>query len=113
MVIIGAGRGGTALMEIFANDPLVRIVGVADTNPQARASGSLAGLQHPRHAQLPTTSENGTGRSGHRCLRKPGGRRILEDIRRMGVSVIGGASAKFMWQLSRPASARRPTSRRP
>ena len=23
----------------------------------------------------------------------------LQDIRRMGVSVIGGASAKFMWQL--------------
>ncbi|MBH0188138.1 MAG: hypothetical protein HP493_04590 [Nitrospira sp.] len=27
VAIIGAGRGGTALMEIFADDPLVRIVG--------------------------------------------------------------------------------------
>src|SRR5688572_21828527 len=30
VVIIGAGHGGTALMEIFATDPLVRIVGVAE-----------------------------------------------------------------------------------
>ena len=39
VVIIGAGRGGTALMEIFANDPLVRIVGVADISPEAPGLG--------------------------------------------------------------------------
>ena len=33
VAIIGAGRGGAALMEIFANDPLVRIVGVAELDP--------------------------------------------------------------------------------
>ena len=35
VAIIGAGRGGTALMEIFADDPLVRIVGVAEVDQQA------------------------------------------------------------------------------
>ncbi|MCP9440069.1 MAG: hypothetical protein NHB36_09305, partial [Nitrospira sp.] len=35
VAIIGAGRGGTALMEIFANDPLVQIVGVAEIDPRA------------------------------------------------------------------------------
>jgi len=30
VAIIGAGQGGKALMEIFANDPLVDIVAVAE-----------------------------------------------------------------------------------
>ncbi|HWI69202.1 MAG TPA: hypothetical protein VNS88_12630, partial [Nitrospiraceae bacterium] len=39
VAIIGAGRGGTALMEIFATDPLVKIVCVAEI--QANAPGVL------------------------------------------------------------------------
>src|ERR1044071_10145940 len=39
VAIIGAGRGGTALMEVFAADPLVRIVGVAEI--KANAPGVL------------------------------------------------------------------------
>src|SRR4029078_6022940 len=35
VAIIGAGRGGTALMEIFANDPLVDIVAVAEIDESA------------------------------------------------------------------------------
>ena len=37
VAIIGAGHGGTALMEIFANDPLVDIVAVAEITDTARA----------------------------------------------------------------------------
>src|SRR5689334_14408880 len=39
VAIIGAGRGGTALMEILANDPLVQIVGVAELSPDAPGLG--------------------------------------------------------------------------
>lgn len=99
VVIIGAGRGGTALMEVFANDPLVRIVGVADINPQAPGLG-LARRLHIRvtrnYRQLLKMAPvdlvidvSGNPEVGE----------YLQDIRRMGVSVIGGASAKFMWQL--------------
>src|SRR5512134_4065544 len=35
VAIIGAGRGGTALMEIFATDPLVTIVCVAEVQKNA------------------------------------------------------------------------------
>ena len=35
VAIIGAGRGGTALLEVFAADPLVRIVGVAEIKADA------------------------------------------------------------------------------
>ena len=86
-------------MEIFANDPLVRIVGVADTSPEAPGLG-LAKRLHIRVTR------------NYRQLLKMGPVDLvidvsgnpevgeyLQDIRRMGVSVIGGASAKFMWQL--------------
>ncbi|MCE9535436.1 MAG: hypothetical protein K8R65_03375, partial [Nitrospirae bacterium] len=35
VAIIGAGRGGTALIEIFATDPLVQVVGVAEVQKDA------------------------------------------------------------------------------
>ncbi|MEX5218347.1 MAG: histidine kinase [Nitrospiraceae bacterium] len=99
VAIIGAGHGGTALIEIFATDPLVRIVGVAEINPHA------PGLSLAKRLQIPVTADyrlllnlerldlvidvSGNAEVGDR----------LESFHRMGVTVIGGASAKFMWQL--------------
>ncbi|HXX75149.1 MAG TPA: sensor histidine kinase [Nitrospiraceae bacterium] len=97
--IIGAGRGGTALMEIFANDPLVEIIGVAEINPKA------LGLNLAKRLKIPVTKDyrelldleqmdlliDVTG--------NPDVGQFLQDFHRMGVTVIGGASAKFMWQL--------------
>lgn len=99
VAIIGAGRGGTALMEIFATDPLVQVVGIAEVNPKA------AGVALARRLNIPITRDyrellamervdliidvSGSAEVG----------RVLQDFHRMGVAVIGGASAKFMWQL--------------
>lgn len=35
VLIIGAGRGGSALLEMFLEDNLVKVVAIADTNPEA------------------------------------------------------------------------------
>lgn len=35
VAIIGAGKGGRALLEMFAGDPTVTILGVADVNAWA------------------------------------------------------------------------------
>lgn len=35
VVIVGAGKGGRALLEMFVGDPTVAIVGIADLNPWA------------------------------------------------------------------------------
>src|SRR5574341_526223 len=99
VAIIGAGHGGTALMEIFAKDPLVQVVGVAELNPKA------PGVKLARRLKVPVTRDyrelltlehvdlmidvTGNGEVG----------RVLQDFHRMGVTVIGGASAKFMWEL--------------
>lgn len=99
VAIIGAGRGGTALMEIFANDPLVDIVAVAETNPAA------PGLGLAKRLKIPITRD-------YRLLLNldrvdliidvsgsPEVWKVLQDFHRMGVTILGGASAKFMWEL--------------
>lgn len=99
VAIIGAGRGGTALLEIFTNDPLVQIVGVAEVDPAA------PGLTLAQRLKIPVTQD-------YRQLLTmeqvdliidvsgdPDVWKFLQDFHRMGVTVIGGASAKFMWEL--------------
>jgi two-component system sensor histidine kinase DegS len=99
VAIIGAGRGGTALLEIFANDPLVEIVGVAEINPAA------PGLRLAKRLKVPVTRRYQDllalesvdlviDVSGD-----PDVDQTLERFHRSGVAVIGGASAKFMWEL--------------
>jgi DNA-binding NarL/FixJ family response regulator/two-component sensor histidine kinase len=86
-------------MEIFATDPLVQVVGIAEVNPRAD------GVALARRLNIPITRDyrellamervdliidvSGSAEVG----------RVLQDFHRMGVAVIGGASAKFMWQL--------------
>lgn len=99
VAIIGAGRGGTALMEIFANDPLVQIVGVAEIDPQA------PGLSLAKRLRIPVTDDYQQLLAMERVdliidvSGNPEVWQVLQDFHRMGVTVIGGASAKFMWEL--------------
>ncbi|MEK6619036.1 MAG: Gfo/Idh/MocA family oxidoreductase, partial [Nitrospirota bacterium] len=99
VAIIGAGRGGTALMEIFATDPLVTIVGVAEINPKA------PGVELARRLKILVTRDYRELLAMERVdliIDVTGNaevEQVLQDFHRMGVTVIGGASAKFMWQL--------------
>lgn len=99
MAILGAGRGGTALIEILALDPLVKIIGIAEINPDA------VGADLARRLKIPVTSDFRTLLAMKRVdliidvTGDPKVERTLQDFHRMGVTVIGGASAKFMWQL--------------
>lgn len=99
VAIIGAGRGGTALMEIFAQDPLVQIVGIAEVDPKATGMKLAKRLHIPimRNYRDLLAIENVDliiDVSGNAGVEE-----ALEDFHRMGVTIIGGASAKFMWQL--------------
>ncbi len=51
VLIIGAGRGGSALLEMFMEDNLVRVVGIADTDPNAH------GLSLARKFGIPTYTD--------------------------------------------------------
>lgn len=51
VLIIGAGRGGSALLEMFMEDSLVRVIAIADTNPEA------AGIQLAKKLGIPAYTD--------------------------------------------------------
>lgn len=51
VLIIGAGRGGHALLEMFMEDNLVKVIAIADTNPDA------PGLQLAKNYGIPTHTD--------------------------------------------------------
>ena len=51
VAIIGAGKGGRALLEMFADDPTVNILGVADVYPWA------PGLELARRLNIPVVTD--------------------------------------------------------
>ncbi len=53
VLIIGAGRGGHALLEMFLEDNLVQVVAIADTNPDA------AGIRLAKNNGIPTYPDAG------------------------------------------------------
>ena len=97
VAIIGAGRGGTALIEILHKDPLVKVIGIADLNPDA------PGLDLARRFKIPVTTDyrklirEGTDL----VIDVTGSKAVREALEKSAgqVEVIGGLSAKFMWQL--------------
>lgn len=99
VVIIGAGMGGTSLLEIFHNDPLVQIIGIADVDCNA------PGIRLAKKFHIPVTKDF------KRLLRSkevnlvvdvtgnPSVETLLHSALPPGMAIIGGPSAKFMWQL--------------
>jgi transcriptional regulator with PAS, ATPase and Fis domain len=99
VVIIGAGKGGSALLETFKGDPTVRILGIADKKATA------PGIELAKTLNIPTTTEykellgipdidliidvTGDPEIGH----------ALWEVKPERAEIIGGSSARFMWDL--------------
>ena len=86
-------------MEIFATDPLVQIVGVAEilANAPGIALAKRLGIPVTRNYRRLLDLERVDliiDVSGNAKVWE-----LLQDFHRMGVTIIGGASAKFMWEL--------------
>lgn len=86
-------------MEIFASDPLVQIVGVAELDVDAPGLGLAKRLKIPitrdyRELLAMDHVDLIIDVSGDADVQQ-----FLLDFHRMGVTIIGGASAKFMWEL--------------
>jgi hypothetical protein len=99
IVIVGAGRGGTALLELFAGDPSVRLLGMVDINERA------PGMERARALGIPTATDykeflrdsavdlivDVTG--------NPEVSRTLWQLKPESAEVMGGTTAKFLWGL--------------
>jgi two-component system, NarL family, sensor histidine kinase DegS len=99
VAIIGGGHGGTALMEIFAEDPLVTVVGLSEIRPHTMGVrlAKKIGIPVLRRYQDLLKIKNVdlvidvTG--------DPDVEKTLLESHAPHLALVGGASAKFMWQL--------------
>ena len=99
IAILGAGKGGTAMLESFLNLSHVRLVGIADKNPHAQ------GLQIARFYQIPTVSNplelvaNETVNLIIDVTGDPTLPAFIAQHRHRGTEVLGGSAAKVLLDL--------------
>jgi two-component system, NtrC family, sensor kinase len=99
IIILGAGRGGTALLESFLNLPRIRVLGIADKDPDAPGL-KLAQLHHIPISQNPLDFLQ---RPDIHLIVNVTGDSTLSDwltqYASPGTEVLGGSASKVFWDL--------------
>ena len=99
ILIVGGGTGGTALIELFSKSASVNILGVVDINPEAK------GIKLAEELNIPTSKDYKDFlniKELNEIINVTGSEKIQEELLKLkpeNVEVIGGHSAKFMWNL--------------
>ena len=99
VVIVGAGKGGRALLEMLVGDRTVCLLGIADLNAWA------PGIEFARRVNVPVTTD-------YRALVRdprvdliidvtgnPDVHRTVLELKPEAAEVMGGIGARFMWDL--------------
>ena len=98
VLIIGAGKGGSALLDIFSKESQIRIVGIVDVNPDAPAIKSALALG----IKVYTDIEKALKKSKDCIVFNMTHDESLVDVAAQYVgagSVIGGQEARFFWHI--------------
>jgi diguanylate cyclase (GGDEF)-like protein len=96
--IVGLGKGGTAMLDIFKEDPSIEIVAVADANPEA------SGVKLAKKLKIPASSDY------REIIKKgidiivnvTGSNEVGEELKKIKppkTELIEGLSARLLWQL--------------
>ncbi|MFA6121552.1 MAG: diguanylate cyclase [Sideroxydans sp.] len=98
VLVIGAGRGGTAMLELFSEDPSIQIVGIVDNNSAAPALLIATELGVPHFTDVTTAIQtcqpclafNLTGDDSVS---------VYAESKLGTENVVGGFQARFLWTL--------------
>lgn len=105
VAIIGAGRGGTALLDLLHQLRTIEVVGITDRDPAA------PGLQRARELHVPTYERLADLISNHRVnlvmdlTGDPGMDRILREHTSGETDILSGPASRLLWDLVRHESA--------
>ncbi|MEM8890426.1 MAG: sigma 54-interacting transcriptional regulator, partial [Bacteroidota bacterium] len=101
VIIIGAGKGGTALLELFHEDPSIEVLGMVDRDTKAQGMLRAQEMGYPAARELsvflydPQFEPN-------MIVNASGSQELWEDLEKIddpNIRVIGGVAAKFIWAL--------------
>jgi len=98
VLVLGAGRGGSSLLDILINEPLVTIVGVVDTCPDAPAMHLAREYAIATYADAETAIKACNPCTAFNLTHDPALDVIATNILGSG-SAIGGMQAKLIWQI--------------
>ncbi|MDF0643100.1 MAG: ATP-binding protein [Nitrospira sp.] len=101
VVILGAGRGGIALLDLLYQIPSIEIIGITDCDRQA------PGLQRARDLRIPVAdrAEELIANHGINLIvdvtGDPQMERTIQLHRRPGADVLSGTASRVLWELVR------------
>ncbi|PIX04442.1 MAG: PAS domain S-box protein [Gallionellales bacterium CG_4_8_14_3_um_filter_54_18] len=101
VIIIGAGRGGHALLEMFLEDTLVKVIAIADPNPSA--PGIQLANQHGIPSYLDAVVALQAGKHYPDCIvyNLSHDDSIADEVSKIfaGKRVASGPEVKLFWQM--------------
>ncbi len=101
IAILGAGRGGTALLDLLHQIPSIEIVGIMDRDRRA------PGLQRARDLRIPVTDRLEDLIASDRVnlimdvTGDPQMERTIHAYKRPAAEVMSGSAARVLWELVR------------
>lgn len=99
VAILGAGRGGTALLDLLHQIRTIEVVGIADRDPRA------PGLQRARELHIPVLPHTADviAHQGVQLIMDvtgdPGMEQILRDRVNPNIEVLSGPASRILWEL--------------
>jgi two-component system, NtrC family, sensor kinase len=99
VAILGAGRGGTALLDLLHQIHTIEVIGITDQNPKA------PGLQRARELQIPVYERVAdlVGNHGMTVVMDVTGDPSMErDLRKLvppGTDILSGSASRLLWEL--------------
>lgn len=99
VAILGAGRGGIALLDLLHQIPSIEIVGITDRDPGA------PGLQRAQHLCIPVTDRADELVSNHGVnlimdvTGDPAMERFIHAHKQSTTEVLSGSASRVLWEL--------------
>lgn len=101
VAILGAGRGGMALLDLLHQIPSIEIVGITDRDPVA------PGLQRAQDLRIPVTARADELVSNHGVnlimdvTGDPAMERFIQAHKQPTTDVLSGSASRMLWELVR------------
>lgn len=98
VVILGAGEGGSSMLELLLQDNAVDIVAIVDRNPEAPGLARAAELEIPIFYDIAEALVSSKPCIAFNLTEDEAVETVASDILGVGC-VVGGLAAKLMWKM--------------
>ncbi len=99
VAIIGAGRGGTALLDGLHQIGMIEIVGIADRNPSAPGLARAHELKVPVYSRVSDLVQHPGLHLAMNVTGDPAMELVLQEQLPPGADVLSGQASRLLWTL--------------